>query len=171
MAIQIAVYNGAMPTTSVFLKQPTGAGALRTQLQVALVSTMVCKVIEWGVSLDGSAAATPGTWELIETDVAATMTTAIATADMMKFGDTTVGASTTFLQSGTALTGFASAAVTEGTTTATRVFDAQLIPPTGQYIKQWPLGREPYFINGKFYRIRSNTPAAVNCICYVVLEF
>jgi hypothetical protein len=65
--------NGAMQTTAAFVAVTTGT-AIKTMLQVKPGATTVLKIIEWGISFDGSAAATPGKVELIETDVAATVT-------------------------------------------------------------------------------------------------
>ena len=134
------------------------------------------KVVEWGCSFDGSAAATPGKVELIETDVAATVTTAFVVGDVGRydsFGDTPVqtsGKSGIPLTLGTTASGFASASGTEGTTTASRMADVQLIAPTNQYLKQWPLGREFMVQPGKFLRVRVTFAATVNMICYVIFE-
>jgi hypothetical protein len=65
---------------------------------------------------------------------------------------------------------FNDGAITEGTTTAARVFDAQLLPPTAPYVKQFPLGREPEVPISKFLRIRTTAPAAVNAVCYLIWE-
>src|SRR5580693_5675828 len=54
-------------------KIATGTG-LRCLLQIA--PTMGIEVVEWGVSFDGSAAATPGQVDLVEVDVAASAGTA-----------------------------------------------------------------------------------------------
>lgn len=54
-------------------KIATGTG-LRCLLQIA--PTMGIEIVEWGVSFDGSAAATPGQVDLVEVDVAATAGTA-----------------------------------------------------------------------------------------------
>ena len=61
-------------------------------------------------------------------------------------------------------------ATAEGAIGATRMFDAQLVAPTNQYVKQFPLGREPQFKPAEFLRIRVTAGAAVNCYCYVVVE-
>lgn len=64
--------------TSSSLTGPTGKIAtgtgLRCLLQVA--PTMGIEIVEWGVSFDGSAAATPGQVDLVEVDVAASAGTA-----------------------------------------------------------------------------------------------
>ena len=65
-------------------------------------------------------------------------------------------------------TGFTGTA--EGTITATRMMDFQLISPTDQYVKQLPLGRESSFQQSDFLRIRVTAATAVNCYCFVVVE-
>jgi len=46
----------------------------------------------------------------------------------------------------------------------------QLVAPTNQYVKQFPLGREPMFKASEFLRIRVTAGAAVNAYCYVIIE-
>ena len=156
------VFNGASPTTAAQVPVATGT-AIKTMLQVAVPATTPITLVEWGISFNGSAAATPGTVELIQTDVAASTGTAVTPTvydDPNSVASLCIG--------GAALTCFSPTA--EGTITATRVFDAQLIAPTNQYVKQFPLGREPQVIAGKFLRIRVTFAATVNAICYVVYE-
>jgi hypothetical protein len=113
-------------------------------------------------------AATPIQVELFGTTVAATMSTALTAADVQCYTDENAPASDTTIQYGTtALTGFATAAVTEGTVANYRHIDNQLIAPTSQYIKQWPLGNEPMIDLSQFVRIRVTAGASVNCYCYV----
>jgi hypothetical protein len=50
------------------------------------------------------------------------------------------------------------------------MMDVQFIAPTNQYIKQFPLGREPQFAPSEFLRIRVTAGAAVNAYCYMVIE-
>jgi hypothetical protein len=157
-------YNGAMPTTAALAPITTGT-AVKTLLQIATPSTEQLRVVEWGISFDGSAAATPGKVELIETDVAATVTAHVA-AGIMKYNAPNDVASLVTL--GTAATGYTASA--EGSITATRVLDYQQIAPTGQYLKQFPLGREPEVAASKFLRVRVTFAAAVNAICYVIWE-
>lgn len=164
-----AIYNGPAPTTASQVAVTTGT-AIKTLLQVKASSTAVYKIVEWGISFDGSAAATPIEVELIETDVAATVTASVA-ADLVKLdaaalsgGDPT----TNLLPVGTTSTGYTASG--EGSITATRVLDCQLIAPTNQYVKQFPLGREPIVQIAKFGRIRVKAGAAVNAICYIIVE-
>lgn len=157
-------YNGAPPTTAKFVVQPTGANAIRTQLQIAAHANVGFEVVEWGISFDGTVAAAPVAVELIETDVAASVMTAHTSTSYLRQRPTDVPSS---VQLGAALTAYATGAVTEGAITATRVLDFQLVPPTGAYRWQWPLGERPEVGIAKFLRIRTHAPAAVNCACDV----
>ena len=158
-----------MPTTAAQAVVTTGT-AIKTMLQVKPSATIGLKIIEWGISFDGSAAATPGKVELLETDVAATVTAHDANgivkwdAAALMGGDPT----TNLIQVGTSATGYTATA--EGTITAVRMLDVQLIAPTGQYVKQFPLGREPFLQIAKFGRIRVTFAAAINAYCYMIVE-
>jgi hypothetical protein len=161
--------NGPQQTTAAFAVVTTGT-AIKTLLQVKPGSTQIMRVVEWGISFDGSAAATPGKVELIETDVAATVT-ASAAVDITKLdGDAlTAGDPTTAIFSvGTSATGYT--ATVEGTITAVRNLDGpQLIAPTTQFSKQFPLGQEAIIQPGKFARIRVTFGAAVNAYAWMKL--
>lgn len=164
------VYNGAMPTTASAAKVTTGT-AIKTMLQ--LKPAVPIKVVEWGVSFDGSTAATPGICELIDTGTVFATVTAYAAADVMPYQDpnapaNTAGTSGTPLNLGTSASGFTSSA--EGTITATRLGDVQLVAPTNQNWKQFPLGREFGVPAGDSLRIRVNFGTAINCLCYVIFE-
>lgn len=166
------IQNCAAALTAAPVSQPTGT-AIRTMLQIKPGATTPLKIVEWGISFDGSTAATPGKVELMESDVAATMSTAAAAADITKYdGDALMAGApdTDYIAVGTTATGFATAAVTEGTTTVARMFDLQLIAPTTQYIKQFPLGREPFIQVSKFCRVRVTFGTTVNCFIYVVVS-
>lgn len=173
------IHNSAQVTTAAPVKQPTGT-AIRTMMQLAPATGYAMRIIEWGCSFDGSAAATPGQVELFATTVAATaLSTAYVAGDIQPYGDpnaaaNTAGTSGVPLNLGTGLSGFATAAVTEGTVANARMFDAQMVSPTNQYVKQFPLGREPE-LNGKatveFLRVRMTFGTSVNAYIYVVVEF
>lgn len=176
MAQVYIISNTTTTTTAAPVKQPTGT-AIRTMLQIALSTGVpTAKIIEWGCSFDGSAAATPGQIELVETGtVFATVTTASAVGDIILLNGpnntaNTSGTSGVPFNLGTALTGFTTTAGTEGSISATREFDAQLIAPTNQYIKQFPLGREPELKPGNALRIRATFGTTVNMYAYVVIE-
>jgi hypothetical protein len=159
------IANGPMPTTAAQVAVTTGT-AIKTLLQVKPINPV--RIVEWGISFDGSAAATPIKVELLEADVAATVT-ASADADVTKFqcpGELPVAS--TYLTLGASATGYTASA--EGTITAVRMLDLQFIAPSGQYVKQFPLGREPSISAAKFARVRVTAGAAVNAYCYLVLE-
>jgi len=153
--------NGVSPTTAAQVAVTTGT-TIKTLMQVAPPSTVQIAIVEWGISFDGSTAATPIKVELLQTDVAATVTSVTPTL----FSDPLGPAS--LCVGGSALTGHTATA--EGTITAVRMFDVQFISPTNQYVKQYPLGREPQVPVSKFLRIRVTAAAAVNAYCYIIWE-
>lgn len=160
------IANGAMPTTAAQATVTTGT-AIKTLLQLKPFNQ--AKIVEWGVSFDGSAAATPIKVELLETGTVFATVTASADADCVKLsGSDQAVASIAGLTMGTAATGYTASA--EGTITTTRMFDVQLVAPTNQYVKQFPLGREPVLVIGNACRIRVTAGAAVNAYCYMVIE-
>jgi hypothetical protein len=164
------IANGPMQTTAAFATVATGT-SIKTMLQVKPGTTNAIKIVEWGISFDGSAAATPGKVELIETDVAATVTASVANditkydADALNGGDPT----TSLIAVGTTSTGYTASG--EGSITAVRNLDGpQFIAPTNQYIKQFPLGERPVIQPSKFARIRVTFCTTVNCYCYMIIE-
>lgn len=154
--------NGPMPTTAAFAPVTTGT-AIKTLLQIATPATRSIKVVEWGISFDGSTAATPIRCELVQTDVAATVAAHVA-AGVQPYEDAEAPASLMTLS--TSATGYTATA--EGSITATRQGDLQFVSPTTQYVKQWPLGREFAVPVSKFLRVRVTAAVAVNAYCYVV---
>ena len=140
--------------------------AIRTLMQIASHAAIGFEVVEWGISFDGSAAATPGKVELVDTvAIPATSLTAYNAADIVKVSQVGTRAST--VQLGTALSGWYTASA-EGTIVATRNFDIQYLPPTAPYIKQFPLERGPTVLLAEFLRVRAHMSAAVNALCYIV---
>ena len=158
-----------MPTTAALVAVTTGA-AIKTMLQVQAGTTKPLKIKEWGISFDGAALATPIKVELIETDVAATVTTLATTSIHKVDGEALSGGDpvTNLVLVGTAATGFTASA--EGTITVVRYLDTPkfILPVQPLYEKQFPLGDEPVIQVSKFMRIRVTlTGTAVNCYCYV----
>jgi hypothetical protein len=165
------VGNYPMQTTAAPTKVATGT-SIKTLMQIKPGATQIAQIIEWGICFDGSAAATPGYVELIETDVAATSLTAFAAADFTKYDNEALNAgdpTTNMFSVGTNASGYTAGA--EGSITAVRNLDApQLIAPTNQFVKQFPLGREPIIQPAKFGRIRVTFGTTVNALCYMVLR-
>src|SRR5688572_2589644 len=138
------IANGPMPTTAAFATVTTGT-AIKTMLQVKPSATLGLHIVEWGISFDGSAAATPGKIELLETGTVAATVTASVANDIFKFDAAAIAGgdpTTNLIQVGTTSTGYTATA--EGSITATRIFDVQFIAPTNQYVKQFPLGERPF---------------------------
>lgn len=163
------ITNGPAPTTASQAAVTTGT-AIKTLLQVKPGTTQVVRIIEWGISFDGSAAATPGIVELCVTDVAATVVAHVASG-IHKFSASALAQgdpSTNIFVVGTTATGYTASA--EGTVGSVRMGDVQFISPTNQYVKQFPLGREFIVNPSEFMRIRVKFGTAINAICYVMCE-
>ncbi len=143
---------------------------IKTLVQVKLGRAILrAKVVEWGISFEGLAAAEPIDCELLETSTVAATVTAHVAAGIVNLDP--LGTTPTDLDPfdfGTAATGFDASA--EGTVTASRLLDVQHVAPTNQFVKQWPLGREPMLNQANFLRIRTTAPAAVDAYAYVVIE-
>jgi hypothetical protein len=167
------IFNGATPTTAKFVAVTTGT-SIKTLLQVKASATVLAKIVEWGIKCDAPASACLFVAELLETDVAATVTAHVA-AGLNKLDANAVAGgdpSTNLIQVGTTSTGYTSAG--EGSITAVRLFDqiTVTVPSSNGYefVKQFPLGREPVINLGLFGRIRTHTSVAVNAVCYMTVE-
>lgn len=162
------IYNGPMPTTAQQLAVTTGT-AIKTMLQVKGVTAVQMKVKAWGCSMDGAAAAAGIKWELVETGTVFGTVTASVAADCLGWdGPGLATTSTTYLSVGTSATGYTCTA--EGSITATRVFDNQYVQPTGAYAWEFSLGNEPIVSAVSALRIRVTAAAAVNAVCWVLIE-
>src|SRR3990167_2754880 len=162
------IMNGAV-ATSVSQEMGSVPEGIRTLLQVKGVAGVQLRISEWGISFNGSAADTPVRCELMETGtVFATVTAHNYATDLVKYDNPNNPTSTTYFALGTAATGYNASA--EGSITAGRVFDAQMVAPTNQYVKQFPLGQEPVINVGTSMRIRVTAGAAVNAYCYMTIE-
>ncbi len=160
------IFNGPMPTTAAQAVVTTGT-AIKTLLQIKPFN--LCKIVAWGVSFDGAAAAAGIKCELIDTGTVFGTVTASADADIYKWdGSDQAVASVAGLTLGTAATGYTCTA--EGTITACKVFDAQLVQPTNQYVYEFSLGREPVVVIGNCARIRVTAAAAVNAYAFMLLQ-
>lgn len=157
-------WNGAMPTTAAQVKVAVANG-VKTLLQLSTPSTRQIQLLSWGFSID---TATAGVIELMQTDVAATVTAHVA-AGVQPLDP---NAPASLLTLGTANTGYTASA--EGTTTASRVFDVQEIaassPPNLSYSYQFLPGERPIIAVSKFVRVRTTfaatTSSVVTWICW-----
>lgn len=156
-----------MPTTAAQASVTTGT-AIKTMLQLATPSTRAIQLISWGFSIDDPAGA-DGIIELLQTDVAATVT-AHAAAGVQPIDS---NAPASLLTLGTSATGYTASA--EGSTTASRVFDAVSLSSTSAeaaaamvYSYQWMPDERPTIPISKFLRVRATTPTtAVDMRCWV----
>lgn len=158
-------WNGPMPTTAAQAKVTTGT-AIKTMLQLATPSTRQMQLISWGFSLDVAPGAA-SVVELLQTDVAATVTAHVASG--VQPLDPNAPAS--LLTLGTSATGYTATA--EGTTTASRVFDVKQVPLTAgatdlTYVYQWMPDERPIIAVSKFLRVRATFgTTASNMTCFV----
>src|SRR6188508_301609 len=133
------VYNGPAPTTAVIAPVTTGTN-IKTMLQIKLggSTNQVGKIKAYGISFDGSAAATPGKVELLSTKAVGATITEFVAADVINLSDANAAAVTDDFPLAFTAAGDESGytATAEGTITATRPFDAQLVAPTNQYIHE-----------------------------------
>ena len=170
MANLYRVQNGSMTTTAPLAPVTTSA-TLYTLLQV--VGAVPMKIVEWGVSFNGSALATAFGCDLVDTGTIPATVTAYTAGDVMVYSDAnapanSAGTTGTPLNLGTSLSGFTSSA--EGTATSNHVFDSQQIEPIGGFWKQFPLGREPEAGVGNVVRIRVKGDGATKAYAYLVFE-
>lgn len=165
MAI-LQIYNGARPTTAVLPAVATGT-AVKTMLQV-LVNRKY-RVIEWGISHAGASTVRMQA-ELLTTGTVAATITAAVDADIVRISDPdSVAMATLGFTFSTTGTGYWTAGgPTEGSITATSVYDHQQV--LNQYVKQYPLGREPVINHDDVLRIRVDSDTDVNATCYVTIE-
>ena len=161
-----SIYNGASPTTAAQVSVDTSTSIL-TLLQIK--STRLVKFVEWGISFDGFVAALPIRVELFATSVTSTGLTEHVAADIINL-DPHAEAVTDDNPFDLSTDGTGFTATGEGTPANVRMLDVQFVAPTNQYIKQWPLGREPEFDPDEFIRVRVTAGGAVNAYCYVVIE-
>ena len=165
MAVLYRVNNGVTGAAAV-VKVTTGT-AVKTMLQV-LHPNQPITVVEWGISFDGSAAATPIECELIHTTTVAATVTASVANDITAYNEVAdPGVTAGGLTLSTSGTGYTSTA--EGSVVApVRVGDLQLVAPTNQDVKQFPLGQGFKVPAAGVLRIRVTAAAAVNAYCYVM---
>lgn len=165
------VWNGPAPTTAAQAAVTTGT-AIKTMLQLATPSTRQAVIVGWGFSCDDPPGA-DAVFELIETDVAATVT-AHAASGLVKL---LTGIPDSLLTLGVSATGYTGTA--EGSITATRVFDTKSMSsvsaeaaPVLSYDKNFELtGIPPVVAVSKFLRVRATTPTtAVDMRCYIDIE-
>jgi hypothetical protein len=167
MALFIA-YNSALSATTAIDAGTSYTTGAKVALQLHIPDSGKIKLVEWGVSMNGSAAAVPALLEVATTDTATTAMTAHSTTTIESLSPRAIDSRLTM---GTGSTAYGAVAITSNTTL--RPLDRQYVAQTGQYVKMWPLGREPEIGNTtteNFLQFRINTPDTRTAIIYAVWE-
>jgi hypothetical protein len=156
-----------MSTTGTQASASTGSGVTATMLQIATPSTRQMQLISWGYSYNTIQAAV-ATVELVQTDVAATVTAHVASGVQ----PLDPNAPPSLVSLGIAATGYT--ATVEGTSTATRTFDAIKINGSSGsngafvlYSYQWMPDERPIVAVSKFLRVRVNMGTSTGLVCWV----
>jgi hypothetical protein len=155
-----------MATTAATASVATGT-SIKTMLQIATPSTRQAQLISWGFNIESGPATGPLKIELVQTDVAATVTAHVASG--VQPLDPNAPAS--LMSLGTSGTGYT--ATVEGSTTATRTFDFVTVGPnsssaaTLDYSYQWMPDERPIVAVSKFLRIRATFATSANMVCWV----
>lgn len=161
-------YNSALSTTTNIDAGTSYTTGAKVALQLNIPDNGHIKLVEWGVSMNGSAAAVPALLEVATTDTATTAMTAHTTTTIESLDHKGVESRLTM---GTGATAYGAVAITSNTTL--RPLDRQYVAQTGQYVKMWPLGREPLIGNTtteSFLQFRINSPDTRTAIIYAVWE-
>lgn len=166
MTTQFIAYNNAFGATTATMGGTAYATGAKVAIQLQTPATTQIKIVEWGVSFNGSTAGTPAVCELVQNGTGSTVSTAHTTATVLAIGDNVKTSALTY--GATTNTGYGNGAITSAT--PDKYFDAQFLAPTGLYIKQWPLGREPVCAVSKFCQLRISTSATVTALAYIVFE-
>jgi hypothetical protein len=165
MAKVYSVFNGPGPTTAAPAAVATSA-AVKTMIQFSTSASSEARVVEWWWEGDGSAAATPGTIELMfHSTGAATVTAYVLATDVKKYDPNSRASLVTV---GTANSGYSASA--EGTPATALGSIVHKVPPTTGIYIQYPLGREPEVPISSFARIRNTLAVGVNAICGLAWE-
>lgn len=158
-------YNGPMPTTGAQQSIAVASGT-KTMLQLSTPTTREIQVVSWGYSLSGPLA---GTIDLVDQDVADTMTTAHVATGLMKI-DPNIPASQLLL--GTANSGYN--ASSQGAPTVSRVFDSQLVGATAgdnelNYSYQFLPDEQPIVAISRFLKVRATFAAtSITMQCWIL---
>jgi hypothetical protein len=160
-------WNGPMPTTAAQAAVATGT-TIKTMLQVSTPATRMIQLIAWGYSFDVAPGAV-GTIELLDTDVAATVTAHVASGVQPIMS----GAPPSLMTLGVANTGYTASA--EGAIANVKMHDAVRLPVSvsvaNPYTKLWVPDERPIVNVSRFLRVRATTPTSgVNLLTWVVWD-
>lgn len=161
-------WNGPAPTTAALASVTTGT-AIKTMLQLSTPTTRQIQILEWGFSLDDPPGA-DGVVELVDTNVAATVTAHVAAGVFNLDPNGTAS----LLTLGTSNTGYTATA--EGTVTASRPLDVvSLSSVSGEsglcYVRTFMPDDRPIVAISRFLRVRATTPTSASDMrCWVTFQ-
>lgn len=161
-------WNGPAPTTAALASVTTGT-AIKTMLQLATSTDRQIQILEWGFSLDDPPGA-DGVVELVDTNVAATVTAHVA-AGVFNLDPNGTASRLTL---GTSATGYTS--TSEGAITATRPLDAvSLSSVSGEsglcYVRTFMPDDRPIVAISRFLRVRATTPTTASDMrCWITFQ-
>ncbi len=167
MAYRYKIFNGPMVTTAAQAAVALPTTGAKTMLQVAPPAGIYHTLVSWGYTITAPSVLT--TVELLQTDVAATVTAHVA-AGVQPLDQAGPASAVTL---GTAATGYTASA--EGTIVTTRMFDVQEIAATNPvnltYVYQWMPDERPIVKATTFLRVRATaTTATGSIVCWVVVD-
>lgn len=167
MAYRYKIYNGPMTTTAAQAAVALPTAGIKTMLQIAPPAGRYLTVVSWGYTITAASVLT--SIELIQTDVAATVTAHVAAGVQPQ--DQAGPASPLTL--GASATGYTASA--EGTVAATRQFDVQDVAATNptnlSYFYQFMPDERPSIAASTFLRVRATaTTATGSMICWVTVD-
>lgn len=161
-------WNGPAPTTAALASVTTGT-TIKTMLQLSTPTTRQIQILEWGFSLDDPPGA-DGVVELVDTNVAATVTAHVAAGVFNLDPNGTAS----LLTLGTSNTGYTATA--EGSITATRPLDVvSLSSVSGEsglcYVRTFMPDDRPIVAISRFLRVRATTPTTASDMrCWVTFQ-
>lgn len=165
MAGLFVAYNCAIDATTGVMAGTSYTAGAKCAIQLAPASGQDLKVVEWGISFNGTAAGAPAICTLAQASAASTGLTAYSTSTILPVGDSN---KTSSLQMGAALSGYGAVSIVTNTTQ--RQFCGAQVGPMTQYEKQFPLGRDYRCLSGSFLQLRINTATTYTAIAYIVYE-
>lgn len=153
--------NNALPSTALPTASATTTSA-NVLLQLSAPSTRQFTIVEYGISFDGSPAAIQV--QLRATSAAASATNMVAGV-IQPF--TNPDAPTSLSTSGTSNSCYNNGTATTPNGTVSTVYDSQIIS-TNQYVKQWPLNREPGVDTSLFVQLCVKAATSVGVYAYII---
>jgi hypothetical protein len=164
MSLYVA-YNCAIDSSTGVMAGTSYSPGAKVAIQLATPSTISVRIVEWGVSFNGTAAGSPAVCTLAQASAASTGLTTHSTSTVLPVGD---NPKTSSLTMGTGSTGFGAVSIVTNTTE--RQFAGALVGPMSQYEKQFPLGRDYVVSPSKYCQLRINTATTLTAIAYIVFE-